>query len=131
MQRDMDVIRRVLFAVEAAPAGARLQNDAITGALAGVDPAVAIEHVRLLADGGFLDAKVVGIVGRPVPQVIVSGLTWAGHEFVNTIRNDAVWQQTKQTLGGKGLDLTFELVKSVAGSIATSMARAALGLPPA
>ena len=43
-------------------------------------------------------------------------LTWDGHDFLDAIRSDTVWQEAKETVQAKGLDiqsLTLDVVKSV------------------
>jgi len=40
-------------------------------------------------------------------------LTWHGHELLDTIRHNGVWNKVKAKAGEKGLDLTFEVVKSL------------------
>ncbi|MGU5840229.1 DUF2513 domain-containing protein, partial [Aeromonas caviae] len=49
------------------------------------------------------------------------GITWTGHEFLDAICSDTVWSKTKETFATKGLDMTFDLIKTVAGSVATSL----------
>lgn len=50
-----------------------------------------------------------------------SRLTWTGHEFLDAIRSDTVWNKTKQTFSSKGLDMTFDLIKTVAAGVTTSL----------
>ncbi|MEI4996781.1 hypothetical protein U1495_20675, partial [Aeromonas caviae] len=42
-------------------------------------------------------------------------------EFLDAICSDTVWSKTKETFATKGLDMTFDLIKTVAGSVATSL----------
>jgi len=56
--------------------------------------------------------------------ISISGLTWEGHEWIETVRSQSVWNETKATLiDGRGA-LTYELTKAVAARIL----RARLGL---
>jgi hypothetical protein len=48
-------------------------------------------------------------------------LTWGGHELLDAIRNDTIWNKTKESFLSKGLSMTFDLLKSVAISFATEL----------
>ena len=48
-------------------------------------------------------------------------MMWSGHELLDAIRSDTVWNKTKQAIASKGLSMTFDVVKSVAASIDTKM----------
>lgn len=59
--------------------------------------------------------------------VSISGLTWSGHDFLDSVREDAVWEaatQKAQSAGHKLANLTIDIVKG----IATSIIRERLGL---
>jgi hypothetical protein len=46
---------------------------------------------------------------------------------LDAIRNETVWNKTKQSFISKGLSMTFDLVKSVAISIATEIMKSKIG----
>ncbi|WP_019518458.1 DUF2513 domain-containing protein [Aggregatibacter actinomycetemcomitans] len=48
-------------------------------------------------------------------------LTWQGHEFLDKIRNDSVWNKVKSTVQSKSLDLSFDVIKQVATALIGSM----------
>jgi hypothetical protein len=54
-------------------------------------------------------------------------LTWEGHELLDAIKNDTVWNKTKDTFISKGLSMTFDLVKTMATKIATDYLKTTLG----
>jgi Hypothetical protein (DUF2513) len=45
-------------------------------------------------------------------------LTWYGHELLDAIRNESIWNKTKSTFADKSDAMTFELVREVATSFA-------------
>jgi hypothetical protein len=49
--------------------------------------------------------------------ISISGLTWDGHEWIEMVRSQAVWNETKSSLLDKGGPLTFELTKAMASRI--------------
>jgi|SRR6185437_3935760 len=122
MKRDMELVRKILFALESGQQNA---------AFAGYDDDTVKYHKALVIEAGLTEGSSLksGTGNREVPAaVMLTKLTWAGHEFLDTIRNDTVWAKTKQTFASKGLDMTLELVKSVASNIAAGLIRGAAGI---
>lgn len=52
-------------------------------------------------------------------------LTWHGHDFLDNIRNDTVWEKTKQQLAKVGGTASIEIISQVAASFVRKL----LGLP--
>jgi DNA-binding transcriptional ArsR family regulator len=109
MKRDMDLVRTILLAIE----GGKVQfvhGNSLDGSDA--TPEAVTYHLNLLEQAGLVDvrAKVVGGMTH------VRGLTWGGHEFVDTVRDSTVWRKTKEGaahLGGAGLAILIEVGKAV------------------
>jgi hypothetical protein len=122
MKRDMELVRKILFALESSQQNA---------AFAGYNDDTVKYHQALVIEAGLAVGSSLksGTGNREVPTaVMLTKLTWAGHEFLDTVRNDTVWAKTKQTFASKGLDMTLDLVKSVASSIAEGFIRGAAGI---
>lgn len=52
-----------------------------------------------------------------VPLWIYSQLTWEGHDFLDSIKNDTIWNKTKESIKSKGLELgqvSFSVLKDFA-----------------
>jgi hypothetical protein len=123
MKRDVDFIRELLmkFAEDERLSGQRLvlYN---TPADIGFPDRSAEEiayHVKMLIDQGFLEGSYGSL---PIPGVTM--VTWDGHEFLDDIRDDTIWNKTKERikgLPGIGLDLIWK--------IAEAELKAKLGLP--
>ena len=47
-------------------------------------------------------------------KALISNLTWQGHEFLDAIKNDSVWQKLKSMAAEKGIAMPFEIVKASA-----------------
>jgi len=77
-------------------------------------------HMALMQDAGLIEAKVLK-GGETYLAGTALAMTWSGHEFLDGIRNDNSWRQVKDTVKSKGLDLTFEVIKS-AVKVVTEMA---------
>ncbi|WP_090701935.1 DUF2513 domain-containing protein [Nitrosomonas aestuarii] len=46
----------------------------------------------------------------------MTDLTWYGHELLDVIRNESIWNKTKSIFVDKGAAMTFGLGKEVATS---------------
>ena len=84
-------------------------------------------HCAILHDAGFIydyqgqygdDELLFFGVGR---------LTWAGHEFLDKIKNDTVWNKTKGVIKEKGIPFVLDAVKEIATAITTTMIQSAIG----
>ena len=104
MERDMVLIRKILFAIEEKYTDRALSYHDL--GLNDYTPEVVAYH-RLYAF----------YVGR---------LTWEGHEFLDKIKNDTVWNKTLKVIKEKGLPLALDTVKDIAAAVAAAMLQAAI-----
>ncbi|MBN8815296.1 MAG: DUF2513 domain-containing protein [Sphingomonas sp.] len=116
MKRDMDKVRGVMLALEAKTGPFVLTYD--TPSMGGTDDgAETVEYIVLLHSGGFLEST----------QRNVYRLSWAGHEFLDSVRDPEIWRQTKDgaaKIGSWSITLLGELAKGFLRAKAAS-----LGLP--
>ena len=125
MKRDMDLVRRILLAIEAEPADPDAESE---------DPATGIdadefrvsEHVRLVIEAGLVEGHVLSSIGGEAAPSHLQRLTWAGHDYLDAVRSDSVWRKVKESAAKHGLELTLDLAKA----LAIHYARDLLGLPP-
>jgi hypothetical protein len=66
-------------------------------------------------------------IGPGAKDFIAQRLTWEGHEFLDGIRSNSVWERTKKSFREKGVEMTFDLVKVVAKEAAVAVMKGALG----
>ncbi len=112
MQRDMEVIRTILLKIESDPRydGSLWSVDAEEFGLAGQDAAF-VYNATLLHEAGYIAGN---FKMASINSVIISRMTWDGHEFLDTVRDPEVWRQTKaeaDKIGGFGIDLFKALAK--------------------
>ena len=121
MKRDWDVVRDLLTQLEELPNRdhyVSLGNFQFSDK----DAAYTISyHMELLIEAGLVEGKMRPVLGGGPINFTASRLTWAGHEFLDAIRSDTVWNKTKETFETKGLDMTFETIKAVAAAAMTTM----------
>lgn len=115
VERDFDCIRHILLAVEDSLAPRLHVNDLSNETY---DLSCISYHVSLLLDAGYLDAAKVPILGSPYPQFIIRRLTIQGHDYLDTIRDERVWTETKKKFKKSTVALSFDLVKTIASKVA-------------
>lgn len=120
MRRDWDLIRTILLRVEESSSGKEVSSNELKSADEG---AVAYNMLLLikagLAEGGGRDDT----VPNALPYAFIHRLTWAGHELLDGIRGDTVWNRIKATAKEKGVDLTFDAIKVIAKIVIEGLLR--------
>ena len=112
-------MRQVLLQIEALPAGPPVQYRTSE-----IEDPVLLAHFELVLAAGLVNGKIARSQGARGDVISIVGLTWEGHEWIEMVRSEAVWDETKSTLLDGAGALTYELTKVVAGRIL----RARLGL---
>lgn len=110
MKRDMDLIRDLLLAIEA--------DNRLNG-ITHLEPEIGefgvtesnfyevAYHLTLLIEAGFIEGR------RGMRMPIITRLTWAGHDFADSIRDPEVWAKTKKGAMAAG-GFTVELLRDLA-----------------
>jgi hypothetical protein len=108
MKRDMELIRKILLAVEdskdASRRGFRPEID-------GYEDEVIQAHVGLLWNKGLL--KAMDGSSRDGESYIITGLTWEGYDFIEAARNEAVWRKAIHVVMEKGGGITLEIMSQL------------------
>lgn len=103
----MDLVRKILFEVEKqGEQGVYWPRDKT---IEGYDDLRVRNHIKLLDQRGLIEIGKTNLASQKI-----HGLTWEGYDFLDAIREDKIWNKTKQTLAEKGYGLTFDLVKHIA-----------------
>ena len=116
MKRDMDLIRELLLKLEALPMRpggiVSITPDAEEIAVAGYDAAQIDYHFGQIRQAGFIDEG----GARPMRGIGFRCLTWAGHDFLDSVRDPEIWAKTKKgaaAAGGFTVDLLKDLAKGL------------------
>ena len=123
MRRDMELIRSILLSIEDVQDRHELPNLEI--------PPYS-EHeidynLDLLIGAGLINGRGSWTLGGTY-HVVINGLTWEGHDLLDAIRNESVWQGIQDRAEQAGLSLTA-LTVDVIRQLAVSVSRSFLGLP--
>ena len=81
-----------------------------------------------LQEAGFLHLNVKEW-NTPVQashQCVIYSLTFSGHEYLNSIRNEKVWQKIKSAIAKNGEIFTFQVITSVSKVLIEKLLTSAL-----
>ncbi len=109
MERDMDTVREVLCKISDAPG--KPGHQILVEGKSPEEAEKILYHVALLEQAGLLTG--VSLADMTSTGWANLDLTWAGHDFIDAIRDPQVWRETKKGLEGVG-SFTFDLAKALA-----------------
>ena len=122
MKRDMELIRKILFAIEEQYEDTALYNLEIEGH----SMAEVAFHCKLLHEAAFVSDYSAKHGDNHIYMFGVGALTWEGCDFLDKIRQDTVWNKTKDTIIQKGLPMILDVIKDVASAVVASMTEGAI-----
>jgi len=118
MKRDLDLQRNILFYVE---------DDFEPGDFAyceisidTYDAKVVEEHCSLLIQAGYINSADRRSHSIEMDGIYVGNLTNAGYDFFDKIRQDTIWNKTKDIIVKKGLPLIPQTIGKIASAIIES-----------
>jgi hypothetical protein len=118
MTRDMDLVRKLLVYFDNKPDPGHIEKPLIEG----YDDSTIQNHLILMFDAGLLRAEPMrSSTSDRIIRVLPFDLTWQGHEFLEKIKNETLWQRVKETIVNKGAPLTFDVVAKVATDVAMKL----------
>ena len=114
MRRDLDLIRKLLLYFENKDGAQVILNVEDMG-VEGYDASTLRYHLFLMHDAGLLHAQAQRSSTDPtrVVQVYPFFLTWEGHDFLDSIRDETRFNQIKKALVQEVGGWTLGLVKSL------------------
>ena len=74
-------------------------------------------HLEMLIDNGYVEGIQIlrGADGHFSYGLASPRLTMSGHDLLDTMRSTPIWESIKSTAKTKGIELTFDAIKSLAG----------------
>jgi hypothetical protein len=115
-KRDMDLVRELLLRLESLQMEMgdvfTISPDDRRIAVDGFDTARIEYHLSLLRAERLIDCP----GSQPMLGITFSGLTWKGHDFLDSVRSPEIWAKTKNgaaAAGGFTVDLLKDLAKGL------------------
>ena len=102
MQRDMDLIRLLLLEVESGERPEAMDHY--------TEPQI-LYHCELAIEAGLLDGRVIRGASGDVVGATIRKLAWEGHEFLDSARDNELWNQAKKKAVSTGGSWTLDALK--------------------
>lgn len=112
LKRDLNLLREILLKIES--------NNSCNPLCIGNFTNNEIEcpnysfHIHLLLDAGYIEAKKISYIGQQCDDFLITRLTNSGCDYIDAIRDDTVWNSTKEKLKSVGGSSALEIVKAIA-----------------
>jgi len=120
MKRDMELIRKMVLAVEDAPTGYAPDDLDIEGY---TDEQIAY-HAHLMVQAGLAAGMDTTHLGSCNPSAQLTSLTWDGHEFAADARDETTWKKAMTIVQEKGGAVSLDVIKA----LLSHLVKAGLGL---
>lgn len=111
MQRNWDLIREILLYIETLP---DFDTPVLAKNFVGYDDETVNYHLWLLIQSGLIVGACTGNTPKKGLFCKATCLTWQGHEFLDSIKQDSTWHKIKTMTKEQSLSLSFEVIKHFA-----------------
>lgn len=126
MKRDMDLVRQLLLLLEQRESPAHIHAKDIQ-----VENASVLEiqyHLNLMFQAGLIDGEPTkSSTSDRLISVTPFGLTWQGHEFLESVRDPEIWTKAKAGAAAAGT-VGIEFLWAIAKALIASQIRSRTGL---
>jgi len=113
MKRDMDLVRKLLLAVEAS----ERPLDSSLIRIVGYAGDSITEHMRLLNEASLVEGISAYSVEHRLKWVELR-LTWSGHDFLDVARNENLWNETMAEVRKQTGTVSFDVLKGLLANAA-------------
>lgn len=117
MKRDMELIRKIMLAAESGEGGWCGDTSKIEGY---TDHQIGY-HRYLICASGLAKGDDTSCTEDTGPNWIIEYLTPTGHDFIESIRSDTVWNKTKDRIASTVGTASLEVFKQLAVKIGKEM----------
>jgi hypothetical protein len=104
MKRDMDLVRLILM---------QMEDDEAPADMSTYSEDQILYHCGLVIQAGLVEGKVVEDNQGNIRGAAMQRLTWAGHDFLDAARNDAIWKKAREKIVSIGGAWTIEILKAL------------------
>lgn len=122
MKRDPDLVRAILLQLESPQfdgfSSIRLTDKILS--IPGREYKEIAYHIALLLENKYIIGKDITNLGSSAPEYAILRMTSLGHDFLDAVRDDQIWTETKRGIHAAGnatLDFVIELAKGYAKKI--------------
>lgn len=117
MKRNWDLIRTILLQVEKLEPNALLTLDNFP-----IDQHNEVSyHLEILEEARLLQGKIHKTPGGSPHGFHLIRLTWQGHDFLESIRADTVWQEIQSLHNSKEIGMNVETIMAMSQTITNKL----------
>lgn len=73
-----------------------------------------------LEEAGFIECDIADACGGII-DIVYYSVTFCGHQYLDTIRSQPIWDGVKSTIKTKGLSFSFDIIKTVIPHVLNSL----------
>lgn len=112
MKRDLELVRKLLIFFDEKPGPEHIEIPPISG----YDDSTIKYHLVLLHDAGYLRCEPVkSSTSDRTIYVLPFDLTWNGHEFLEKVRDQHIWDEVIRDIKSRGfVSASVDFVKTLA-----------------
>lgn len=114
MKRDLNLIRYILFVLESEN-DFPIQASDLCKWLPEYNFQDIFEPLKMLESGGLITGKDIG--WKCGNDFLVQEITYAGHNYIETIRNDTIFNNATSFIKVQGLPITLGILKDVCSKL--------------
>lgn len=79
-----------------------------------------------LLEAGYITAKRHTYMGGDhIPQIDITSITWEGHKFLDTVRDNKVWKSTKSIIS-KFSSVSITMIENIASNVIVEIIKSQL-----
>jgi hypothetical protein len=124
MTRDMELIRKIFAEIQK-----RKEVRPKILEIPDVEEAILARHLEMLLSAGYIEGFRSAPLGPSLPIILVTDLSWDGHDFAAVLANDTVWAKLKKTFSASELEtLPFGIIKDAGKGLLAQWVKSKLGL---
>ena len=116
MKRDLDLLRSILLKIESLDSSCEIIRLQTFRELCDDDVILSL-HIQLLVDAGFIEASDPFYADDTVQDFVINRITFAGYDYLDTVRDESVWNEIKQKLISIGKSASLDVVKALGTAI--------------
>lgn len=109
MKRDMELVRKILLAIEEWPTNPKSEIPVIEG----FDDEDIAHHCFLLREAGLVEGTDDRCMGYHSPISTPTRITWSGYEFLDASRDESVWRKAMNQAKILGGAVSIEIMKAL------------------
>lgn len=109
----MELCRKILFAIEEQYVDVAIHNLKIES----YSMEQVAYHCKILHEAGLVSYYNSKYGDNHIQFFAVGSITWNGHEYLDTIRQDSRWNEIKKQIASKSLPMTIDVITKVASSL--------------